>query len=103
MPNDKAKALIGLAMRAGRCRCGTTAVEAAVRKGDGYLVIMDEAISDNSRKRYNNLCRHYNVPLYALESACAAAGRPGQMGMVLLDAGFAEGIRKEIESHQCGG
>ena len=100
---EKAKSFIGLAARAGRIAVGAQAVETAVRGGNACLVILDSLSSDNSQKKYMDMCRHYQVSCYLMEDPCQVAGKPGRMCIAVCDAGLAEQIEKELLREQNSG
>jgi ribosomal protein L7Ae-like RNA K-turn-binding protein len=57
---------LGLAMRAGKLATGEEAVLNAIRSGDAKLVILAEDASENTRKKYNDKCNSYEVPLLTI-------------------------------------
>ena len=55
---------LGLAEKAGRVMSGELMTEKAVRSGKAKLVFVASDSSDNTKKKFTNLCDHYNVPVY---------------------------------------
>ena len=62
-PNkDRVLSMLGLATRSRNVVSGGFATEEAVKNGKAYLVIIAENASDNTRKKYSNMCEFYKVP-----------------------------------------
>lgn len=55
-------AMLGFAARARACVSGYTAVERGIRKRQVRLMIMDESVSEQTRKRIAALCSNCQVP-----------------------------------------
>lgn len=66
-PNkDRVLSMLGLATRSRNVVSGGFATEEAVKNGKAYLVIIAENASDNTRKKYSNMCEFYKVPYLSL-------------------------------------
>ena len=97
---DKILSLIGLALRAGRCTSGETMTENAVRSGNARLVIVASDASDNTKKKFRNMCEFYRVPIYIYgdkDTLGHAMGKEFRASLAILDEGFAEGIQREMK------
>lgn len=102
MNHKKIMSLIGLAMKAGKIKSGEFSVEKAVKSGVAYLVIVSESASNNTRKKFSNMCHFYEVPLYLLgtkEELGAAIGKEYRASLAVLDENFANAIVKELEKN----
>jgi len=65
--NNKALAgLIGLSRKARHLEMGEDRCLMMIRDGRASLVLIDEAISENGKKRYTNACTFHNVSLESL-------------------------------------
>ena len=64
MAQNKIYSMIGLAMKAGKLTSGEFSTEHAVKAGKAYLVIVSETASENTKKKFRNMCTYYEVPLY---------------------------------------
>ena len=64
MAQNKTYSMIGLAMKAGKLTSGEFAVEHAVKAGKAMLVIVSETASENTKKKFRDMCTYYEVPLY---------------------------------------
>ena len=84
MRQSKALSLIGLAMKA-------------------ELVIVAGDASDNTKKKFKNMCDYYHVPVcfYGDKDTLGhAMGKQFRASLAILDEGFAKGIRKHIETEE---
>ena len=93
MRQSKALSLIGLAMKAGRTASGEFCTEKEVKSGNAELVIVAGDASDNTKKKFKNMCDYYHVPV-------CFYGDKDTLGHAILDEGFAKGIRKHIETEE---
>ena len=55
--NDKVISLLGLAERAGKIASGEFAAEKAVKTGKARLIIVAEDASDNTKKKFSDMCK----------------------------------------------
>ena len=91
MSQNKALSMIGLATKAGKVASGEFCTEKEVK---------DDA-SDNTKKKFQNMCDFYQVPIYFYkdkETLGHAMGKEFRASLVVLDEGFAKGIRKHIDT-----
>ena len=56
MKVDKALGMIGLATKAGKIASGEFMTENAVKSGMASLVIVSAEASDNTKKKFRNMC-----------------------------------------------
>ena len=101
MQNDRVLNLIGLAQKAGKVVSGEFMTEKAVKTGEAALVILAEDASENTQKKFRNMCEFYQVPLRihaAKDYLGHAMGKEFRASLVVLDEGFAKGIRKHIDT-----
>ena len=64
MINNKILSLIGLATKAGKTVSGEFSTEKSVKTGKGYLVLVAEDASENTKRSFRNMCEFYDVPVY---------------------------------------
>lgn len=103
MKKSKVLSLAGLAARAGKIASGEFSVEKAVKSGKGYLVIVAADASDNTRKKFSNMCDYYKVPILFLETReelGRAVGKEFRASIAVLDAGFAKAMLNEESQRQ---
>lgn len=94
---DKILSLLGLVKRAGRLAGGEFSVDRAVKQGTARIVIVAADASDNTHKKFINMCTFYQVPCYlyaSKEDLGHALGRDIQASVAILDDGFADAIEK---------
>ena len=75
--------------------------EKEVKSGRAYLVIVADDASDNTKKKFQNMCDFYQVPIYFYKDKDTlghAMGKEFRASLVILDEGFAKGIRKHIDT-----
>lgn len=96
---DKVLSMLGLAARSRNVVSGGFATEQAVKSGKACLVIIAEDASENTRKKYSNMCKFYEVP-YAYhgikEVLGHSIGREERSTLAVTDKGFADSIRKHL-------
>ena len=92
--------MIGLAQKAGKTASGEFSTEKAVKTGCAALVIVSTESSDNTKKKFRNMCTYYEVPLYILsdkEALGHAMGKEFRASLAVQDENFAKAIMKELE------
>ena len=100
---DKVLSLIGLAMKAGRCASGEMMTENETKSGRAKLVIIASDASDNTKKKFRDMCKFYRVPIYFYgdkDTLGHAMGKEFRASLAILDEGFAEGILKELKNRE---
>lgn len=96
---EKILSMIGLAFRAGKAVGGEFASEKAVKSGKARLVIVAKDASANTRKKFTDMCRFYDV---AMESIATRAdlgrwtGKTYRASICILDEGFANTVKEKI-------
>ena len=63
LKNNKTLSLIGLATKAGKTVSGEFSTEKSVKTGKGFLVMVAEDASENTKKKFRNMCTFYEVPI----------------------------------------
>lgn len=101
MKQSKVLALIGLATKAGKTVSGEFCTEREVKAGKAALVIVAADASDNTKKKFQNMCDYYHVPIYFYgdkDTLGHAMGKQFRASLAVLDEGFAKGIRKHMDT-----
>lgn len=101
MKQDKVLPLLSLAMKAGKVSSGGFKTEQDVKSGNAHLVIVADDASDNTKKKFRNMCHFYEVPIYFYgdkDTLGHAIGKEFRTTLAISDAGFAQGIQKRLES-----
>ena len=109
---DKVLSLIGLAMKAGRCASGEMMTESETKSGRAHLVIIASDASENTKKKFRDMCKFYKVPIciygdkdtlgHAMDKDTLghAMGKEFRASLAILDEGFADGILKELKDRE---
>jgi len=84
---------VGFAMKAGRLRSGSYAVEKLVRAGRARLALMDEAASEGTKERFSALCAANGTELISFSELGRWIGKPGHMLAAVTDEHFANMIK----------
>lgn len=103
MRNNKILSLIGLATKAGKTVSGEFSTEKSVKTGKGFLVVVAEDASENTKKKFRNMCEYYEVPVYFLsdkEGLGKAMGKEFRASLAIQDANFAAAVVKELEKEK---
>ena len=99
MKPDKILSLVGLATRAGKTASGEFCTEKEVKTGRAALVIVAGDASENTKKKFRDMCEFYEVPIYFLsdkESLGRAMGKEYRACLAVQDENFAKAIMKEV-------
>lgn len=99
--NPKFSSQLGLAMRAGKLVTGDEGVFKAIRGGEAKLVIMAKDASANTRKKFQDKCHFYGVPLLEIGSKHElgrSIGKEMRVTIGVLDGGFAQMLQKSQEN-----
>lgn len=103
MKMSKALSLISLATKAGKTKSGEFMTEKEVKEGNAQLVIVADDASDNTKKKFKNMCDFYEVPIYFYgdkDTLGHAMGKEFRASLAVIDAGFAKGIRKHLDTEE---
>lgn len=101
MKTNKVYSLLGLAKRAGRTASGEFSTEKEVKTGRAALVIVAQDASENTKKKFRNMCEFYQVPVYfygTKDELGHSMGQEMRSSMALLDEGFAKSVEKHLNN-----
>lgn len=99
----KALSLLSLATKAGKTKSGEFMTEKEVKEGRAQLVIVAGDASENTKKKFQNMCDFYEVPIYFYgdkDTLGHAMGKEFRASLAVTDAGFANGIRKHLDTEE---
>ena len=103
MKPSKAMSMISLATKAGKTARGEFSTEQSVKSFKAELVIVAADASDNTKKKFQNMCEFYEVPIYVYgnkESLGHAMGKENRAMLAVNDPGFAKSIIKHLDNEQ---
>ena len=98
---DKILSLLGLAARGRNLVSGEFSTEKAVKTGTAELVIVATDASDNTKKKFRDMCSFYEVPYMEYgdkEQLGHAMGKEFRASVALLDHGLANAVLKQVQS-----
>ena len=95
MARDKVLSLISLATKAGRCASGEFLTESETKSGRAGLVVVAEDASENTKKKFRDMCEFYDVPIifYSDKDGKAVPCIPGNIGRRICKRNF-ESIKR---------
>lgn len=100
MQRDRILSMLGLATKAGRIASGEFSTEKAVKSGSAFLVVVSEEASENTKKKFRNMCSFYQVPMYLYGSKEAlgnSIGKEFRASLAVLDEGFAKSLEEKLK------
>ena len=103
MIQSKALSMISLATKTGKVVSGEFCTEKEVKSGLAQLVIVAEDASENTKKKFQNMCEFYEVPIYFYgdkDTLGHAMGKEFRASLAVIDQGFANGIKKHLDVEQ---
>lgn len=98
--NNKVLSLLGLATKAGKVASGEFSTEKSVKTGKGFLVLVADDASQNTRKKFQNMCDFYDVPIYFIankEELGRFCGKEFRASLAVQDENFAKAMLKELQ------
>ena len=101
MIQNKALSMISLATKAGKTVSGEFCTEKEVKTGRAALVIVAGDASENTKKKFRNMCDYYHVPIYFYEDKDTmghAMGKEFRASLAVLDEGVAKGIMRHLNA-----
>lgn len=100
MSPNRVLSMIGMATKAGKIASGEFATEKEVKCAGAWLVLIAEDASENTKKKFQNMCDFYEVPLRFYgdrETLGHAIGKEFRASLAVLDEGFARSILKQLD------
>ncbi|MGN0155232.1 MAG: L7Ae/L30e/S12e/Gadd45 family ribosomal protein [Lachnospiraceae bacterium] len=101
MKQNKALSMLGLATKAGKTVTGEFSTEKAVKEGMAYIVLVASDASDNTKKKFRNMCNYYHVTMRVFSDKISlgnACGKEFRASLAVTDAGLAKAVEKQIDS-----
>ncbi len=103
MKNDKILSLLSIAEKGGNVKSGEFLAEESVKRGSSFLVIVADDASENTKKRFRNMCDYYRVPFICYsdrESLGHAIGKEFRASVSVIEQGLAKKIIGLFEDAQ---
>ncbi len=100
--NNRILSLLGLAAKSGNVVSGEFMTEKAVKGRKAFLVIVSCEASDNTRKKFEDMCGFYRTPIHfygTMEELGHSIGKEFRASVAVTDEGLARSIINRLE---CG-
>ena len=97
--NHKVLSLIGLSMKAGKVESGGFCTEKAVKSGSARLVIISSEASENTRKKFADMCEYRKIPWYVFgekEELGHAMGKEFRATLAITDENLAAAVKVQL-------
>lgn len=86
-------------MKSGNLVSGSFSTEKAIKEHKAKVVIVAGDIADNSRKKYENMCKFYHVPVFfygTKDELGHAIGKEYRASIAIIDQGLANAVIQSI-------
>ena len=103
MSQNKVLSLLSIAARGRNLVSGEFAVESTVKADKAFLVVIAADVSENTKKKFTNMCDYYQVPLFSYgtkEELGHAIGKEFRASLAVTDGGLAKTIINKLETHE---
>ena len=100
MQKNKVLTYLGLATRAGKTVSGEFSVEKSLKQRKARLVVVSEEASENTKKKFRNMCEYWKTPLYFFgtgEELGRACGKEFRIVTAVEDEGLAKAAISHLE------
>lgn len=100
MQTDSSLRMLGIAMKAGKIASGEFMTENAVKSKKAALVIIAGDASDNTKKKFRNMCKFYKVPIriYSTKDELGhSLGKEFRASLAVNDEGLAQTIMEKMD------
>lgn len=91
--------MLSLSQKAGKLITGEQSVEAAVKKNEVYLIIIPDDAAENTKNKFVNKGKYYNIPVVIFGSRdelSHAIGKINRTVFAVTDKGLADRIFKDF-------
>lgn len=99
--NKQIYSLLGLSKKAGFAKGGEFMAEKSVKEGKASLLIVAGDASDNTKKKFRDMCDFYDVPFFVFgdkDSLGHAIGTEFRASVTVNDPGMAKKIISLLET-----
>lgn len=86
-------------MKAGKVASGEFSTEKMVKIGKARLVLVAETASENTKKKFRDMCTYYEVPYYEFgtkELLGNAIGKEFRASLAVIDQNLAQALEKQL-------
>lgn len=99
----KVYSLLGIAAKSRNIASGEFLTEKTVKEHRAVLVIVANDASDNTKKKFTNMCTYYDVPIYFFgekNDLGHAIGKELRASLAVLDKGLSDAIERQLKNLQ---
>ena len=100
MKPDGVLSLLGLAQKGGNVKSGEFMTETTVKEGKSFLVILAADASDNTKKKFSDMCAFRDIPYREYsdkEKMGHAMGKEFRASCSITDENLAKALVKKID------
>ncbi|MCR5272205.1 MAG: ribosomal L7Ae/L30e/S12e/Gadd45 family protein [Lachnospiraceae bacterium] len=100
MTHNKVLSYLGIAKKGGHVKSGAFMTEEAVKSYNAFLVIIADDASSNTKKKFEDMCKNYEVPCYIYGSSDELGhciGTEFRMCLAITDEGLSKACIKVLE------
>ena len=100
LQKNKVLTYLGLATKAGKTVSGEFSVEKSLKQGKARLVVVSGEASENTKKKFRNMCGYRKIPLYFYgtgEELGRACGKEFRIVTAVEDEGLAKAAVSHLE------
>ena len=100
MKKNSGLSMLGLATKAGKVVTGEFSTEKAVKSSTAFLVVVAADASDNTKKKFRNMCEYYQVTMREFSDKISlgnACGKEFRASLAVVDMGLAQAVLKAID------
>lgn len=93
--------MLSIATKAGKTVTGEFSTEKAVKEGRAYLVVTASDASNNTKKKFSDMCNYYHVTMKVFSDKVSlgnACGKEFRASLAVTDEGLAKAVIKQIDS-----
>ncbi|MCF0122161.1 MAG: ribosomal L7Ae/L30e/S12e/Gadd45 family protein [Lachnospiraceae bacterium] len=86
-------------MKAGKVASGEFATEKVVKHGLAHFIVIAKDASDNTKKKFRNMCAYYRVPFrcfFSKDELGRAIGKEYRSCLAVLEENLARTLEKQL-------
>ncbi len=91
--------MLSLCQKAGKLLTGEQTVEISVKHGEVYLIIVPEDAAENTKNKFVNKGKYYNIPVLIFgerDTLSHAVGKVNRTVFAITDKGLADRVYKDF-------
>ena len=100
MKPDRVLSMLGIAEKAGSVQSGEFCTENAIKSGKAALVIVAQDASDNTKKKFENMCEFRQIPFAVYgrkEELGHHIGKEFRASLAVTNEGIADTLQKQLD------